>query len=156
MAALRLPPSDVRITADGAILEARSPLVLIANGGSAIAPNFRIYPGIAVDDGWLDVLVFTSSTPAEIAATLGYAGRQQLDRSPHVMHRRARSCGDRGDASPSRRVGRRPARNDASAVQHRPAGFACDAYRVMGFRNCGATAAFVKQLARLRVSECVN
>jgi len=90
-AALRLPPSDIRITLDGAILETRSPLVLVANGGSAIAPQFRIYPGIMIDDGWLDVLVFTSSTPAQIATTLGYAGRQQLDRSPHVIHRRARS-----------------------------------------------------------------
>ena len=89
VAALRLPPSDIRITADGAILEARSPLVLIANGGSAIAPEYRVYPGIAVDDGWLDVLVFTPSTPAQIAATLGHASKQQLDRSPYVRHTRA-------------------------------------------------------------------
>ena len=91
VAAVRLPPSDVRITADGVIFEARSPLVLIANGGSALAPDFRIYPGIAVDDGWLDVLVFTSSTLVQIATTLGYAGMQRLDRSPHVMHSRART-----------------------------------------------------------------
>jgi diacylglycerol kinase (ATP) len=91
VAAFRLPPSDVCITADGTMLEARSPLVLIANGGSAIAPSFQIYPEIAVDDGWLDILVFTPSTPAQIATTLGHAGRQQLDRSPHVMHSRARS-----------------------------------------------------------------
>ena len=97
VAALRLPPSDVHIMADGEILEARSPLVLIANGGSAIAPDFRIYPGIAVDDGWLDVLVFTASTPAQVAATLGYAGRQQLDRSPHVIHRPRPDGGDRGE-----------------------------------------------------------
>ena len=98
VAALRLPPSDVRITADGVILEARSSLVLIANGGSAIAPEYRIYPGITVDDGWLDVIVFTPSTPAQIAATLGYAGKQQLDRSPHVMHSRARTV--KIDAAP--------------------------------------------------------
>jgi YegS/Rv2252/BmrU family lipid kinase len=91
VAAIRLPPSDLRITADGAILEVRSALVLVANGGSAIAPDFRIYPDIAVDDGWLDVLVFTPSTPVEIVTTLRYAGRQQLDRSPHVLHRRART-----------------------------------------------------------------
>ncbi|HEX2281716.1 MAG TPA: diacylglycerol kinase family protein [Thermomicrobiales bacterium] len=91
VAALRLPPSDVRISTDGAVLEVRSRLVLIANGGSAVAPQFQIYPGITVDDGWLDVLVFTSSTPAEIATTLGFAGMQLLDRSPHVTHRRARN-----------------------------------------------------------------
>jgi diacylglycerol kinase family enzyme len=91
VAALRLPPSDIRITADSAFLEARSSLVLIANGGSAIAPEYLIYPGIAVDDGWLDVITFTASTPAQIAATLGHAGMQQLDRSPHVSHIRART-----------------------------------------------------------------
>ena len=98
VSALRLPPSDVRITADGVILEARSSLVLIANGGSAIAPEYRIYPGITVDDGWLDVIVFTPSTPAQIAATLGYAGKQQLHRSPHVTHTRARAV--KIDAAP--------------------------------------------------------
>jgi diacylglycerol kinase (ATP) len=91
VAALRLPPSDIRIAADGEILEARSSLVLIANGGSAIAPEYRIYPGIAVDDGWFDVIVFTPSTPAQIAATLAHAGQQQLDRSPHVTQTRART-----------------------------------------------------------------
>ncbi len=90
LAAIRMPPSDVRITADGSLLEGRSPLVLIANGGSAVAPDFLIYPGITVDDGWLDVLVFTPSTPAQIMMILGYASRQQLHRSSHVMHRRAR------------------------------------------------------------------
>jgi diacylglycerol kinase (ATP) len=91
VAALRLPPSEIRITSDGATVEARSSLVLIANGASAISPEFRVYPGIAVDDGWLDVLIFTASTPAQIAATLGHAGKQQLDRSPHVSHCRART-----------------------------------------------------------------
>jgi diacylglycerol kinase (ATP) len=96
--ALRLPPSDIRITADGAILEASSSLVLIANGGSAIAPEYRIYPGIAVDDGWFNVIIFTPSTPAQIAATLGHAGKQQLDRSPHVTHTRAQTV--KIDAAP--------------------------------------------------------
>ena len=89
--ALRLQASEVRVTADGIVFEGRSPLVLVANGGSAITPQFRIFPGIAVDDGWLDVLIFTSITTAQIATTLGYAARQQLDRSPHVIHRRALS-----------------------------------------------------------------
>jgi diacylglycerol kinase family enzyme len=91
VAALRLPPSDIRIMADGTIIEARSSLVLIANGGSAIAPDYQIYPGIAVDDGWFDVIVFTPATPAQIAATLGHAGMQRLDRSPYVTHARAGS-----------------------------------------------------------------
>jgi diacylglycerol kinase (ATP) len=89
--ALRLPPSDVRITADDTVLKVRSSLVLVANGSSAIAPEYQVYPGIEVDDGWLDVIAFTPSSPAEIAATLSRAGKQQLDRSPHVTHTRAQT-----------------------------------------------------------------
>ena len=90
VSALRLPPSRVRIDADGTAIEADSALVLVANGGSAVTPGFRIYPGIAVDDGWLDVLVFTAVSPVEIAGTLASAGRQRLDLSPHVVRKKAR------------------------------------------------------------------
>jgi diacylglycerol kinase family enzyme len=90
-AALRMAPSEVHIVVDREVVEARSPLVLIANGGSAIAPNFRIYPGVAVDDGLLDVLVFTSLTATQVVATLGDAGRQRLNRSPYVIHRRGQT-----------------------------------------------------------------
>lgn len=97
-AALRLSPSDLVVTADGERIEASSPLVLIANGGSAITPSFEIYPGIAIDDGWLDLLVFTATTPAAVAAALGHLTRQRLDRSPHVIWRRVASV--RVDADP--------------------------------------------------------
>ena len=90
-AAARLQPSLVRVTVDKDQIDVRSSLVLIANGGSAIAPSFQLYPGIAVDDGWLDVLVFTSVNLVQIAATLSYAGRQRLDDSPHVIWRRGRN-----------------------------------------------------------------
>ena len=89
-AALQVAPSNVLVTTDDAHITSHSPLVLVANGGAAITPEFQIYPGIAVDDGWLDVLVFTSTTVTEIASTLGYAGRRQLARSPHVLHHRTR------------------------------------------------------------------
>jgi diacylglycerol kinase (ATP) len=98
VAALQVAPSHVHVTADDAHIALHSPLILVANGGAAITPEFQIYPGIAVDDGWLDVLVFTSTTVAEIASTLGYAGRRQLARSPHVLHHRARRV--RIEASP--------------------------------------------------------
>ena len=122
--ALRLPPSDVRITADGAVFEARSSLVLIANGGSAIAPQFRIYPGITVDDGWLDVLIFTSSTPTQIASNTrlcGDAATRSISPRPAPPHAHR---GDRGSASPSRGARRGPARNHAPAVPHRSSGTA--------------------------------
>ena len=98
-AALALRPSEVRVIADNIEIVASSSLVLVANGGSAIAPGFRIYPGISVEDGWFDVLLFTPSTPGEIAATLWQAAMQRLDRSPHVSWHRARSV--RIEATPS-------------------------------------------------------
>lgn len=89
-AALRLTPSSVEVVADDEIIRARSPLVLVANGSAAISPAFKIHPDIVVDDGWLDILIFTATTPAQVAATLGHVGSQRLDRSPHVIWRRAR------------------------------------------------------------------
>ena len=90
-AALALPASKVCVITDETEIVARSSLVLVANGGSAIAPWFRIYPGISVDDGLLDVLVFTSSAPHEIAGVIWRAATQSLDRSPHVAWTRARA-----------------------------------------------------------------
>jgi YegS/Rv2252/BmrU family lipid kinase len=90
-AALALPPSEVRVVIDDGEIVANSSLVLVANGGAVVAPTFRIYPGVSVDDGWFDVLVFTSATALEIVATLFSVGTQRLDQSPHVTWHRART-----------------------------------------------------------------
>jgi YegS/Rv2252/BmrU family lipid kinase len=90
-AALRIAPSTMRVTMDDVTIETRSPLVLVANGGSAITPEFKLHDEIMVDDGWLDALVFTATTPAQIATTLAYLGSQRLELSPHVIWRRARA-----------------------------------------------------------------
>jgi diacylglycerol kinase (ATP) len=96
--ALRLAPSAVIVRADDLELTARSPLVLVANGAAAVAPAFKIHPHIEVDDGWLDILIFTAATPAQVAATLGHVGSQRIEKSPHVIWQRARSV--RIDADP--------------------------------------------------------
>jgi diacylglycerol kinase (ATP) len=96
--ALRLAPSLVSIVADGVEIETRSSLVLVANGSATIAPTFKLHPDIAVDDGWLDLLVFTATNPGEIAATLGRLGSQRLDRSPHIIWQKAKAISI--DASP--------------------------------------------------------
>jgi diacylglycerol kinase (ATP) len=90
-AALRLNPSSVMVTCDAERIEVASPLVLVANGGAAVAPTFKLHPHISSDDGWLDVLVFTATTPSQVAATLGQLGSQRLDRSPYVIWRRTRA-----------------------------------------------------------------
>ena len=78
------------VTADSETFELVSPLVLVANGGSVASPRLRLYPGLRKDDGWLDVLVFTAALPLTIARTLGAFAARRLDRSPYVLHRRAR------------------------------------------------------------------
>lgn len=87
---LRYPAIDFTIKADEATIEVTSPLVLVANGGSIIAPGMTIYPGIRKDDGLLDVLVFTPRGPFQIARTLGRVVTRGLARSPFVFRFPAR------------------------------------------------------------------
>ncbi len=88
--ALRLPAAEVRLAIDGETLDLTSPLVLIANGMSVIHPRFRVHQAFRPDDGWIDVMVVTATSPRAIASTLGRLTLTQLHRSPHVLHRRAR------------------------------------------------------------------
>jgi len=88
--ALRLPPSRFEIVADGQRLSVTSPLVLVANGGSIISPMLRLLPDVRHDDGWLDLLVFSATTPPEIALTLGQVVTRRLDRSAFLVRIRAR------------------------------------------------------------------
>jgi diacylglycerol kinase (ATP) len=87
--AVRLESAAVTVSADEETMETRSALVLIANGGAAIAPAFKLHRMIELDDGWLDVLIFTAVTPPQIAATLARLGSRQLEGSPHLIWRRA-------------------------------------------------------------------
>jgi YegS/Rv2252/BmrU family lipid kinase len=84
------PPARFRITVDGEVLECDSPLVLVANGGSIIRPGIDVHPGILYDDGLLDVVVFTATTPIEIASTLGHFATRSLERSRLTVHLRGR------------------------------------------------------------------
>jgi diacylglycerol kinase (ATP) len=88
--ALRTAPALVRVTVDGTVLTTRSPLVLVANGGAIVTPALALYPDITVDDGWLDILVFSTVTPPQIVAALGLTGLRRLHRSPHVRRLRGR------------------------------------------------------------------
>jgi len=79
------PPVRFTIRADETTIEVVSPLVLVANGGSVIAPGLTLYPGIRKDDGLLDVLIFTPRGPVQIARTLGRAATRGLAHSPFVL-----------------------------------------------------------------------
>jgi diacylglycerol kinase (ATP) len=88
--ALQLGSTDVRLTVDDVVSTHNSPLVLVANGGSFISPNLSLFPGISYDDGWLDVLVFTCTTGAEMLATLASIGTGRSESSQFVTRFRGR------------------------------------------------------------------
>ena len=84
------PPAQFIIRADDTTIEVISPLVIVANGGSVIAPGLTLYPGIRKDDGLLDVLIFTPKGPVQMLRTLGRAATRGLSNSPFVLRITAR------------------------------------------------------------------
>lgn len=86
VAALRTLPVRYTIRTPDTEMHVVSPLVLIANGGSIIHPRFRLHSGIRKDDGLLDVLVITATTPVELARVLGRLATMNLERSPYLIH----------------------------------------------------------------------
>ncbi len=89
--ALREPPVRFTIETDDGMLEADSPLVLVANGGAVIHPILRVDPAIRADDGWLDVLVFTATDPVAVARTISGFAIGRLAESPDVFTIRTRA-----------------------------------------------------------------
>jgi YegS/Rv2252/BmrU family lipid kinase len=88
---LTAPPSHFTITIDGSTIETSSPLVLVANGPSILNRQFPVYRDIRSDDGWLDVIVLTATSPLPIVATVGRLLTRQIARSRHVVRIRART-----------------------------------------------------------------
>lgn len=86
VAALRTLPVRYTIRTPDTEVQVVSPLVLIANGGSIIHPRFRLHPAIRKDDGLLDVLIITATTPVELARVLGRLAMMNLERSPYLIH----------------------------------------------------------------------
>jgi diacylglycerol kinase family enzyme len=112
--ALRLPPVRFTISADGARSTVTSPLVLVANGSSVISPAWRLVPDVLPDDGWLDLLVFSASSPLAVAATLGRLATFGLHHSAYLIRTRARHI--EIDAEP-----RLPLQLDGDVVAEMPA-----------------------------------
>jgi diacylglycerol kinase family enzyme len=90
-AALTLPPSLVRVTVDDVSVERTSSFVLVANGGSLVAPALTLDRQIVNDDGWLDVLIFAPIAPLSGADLLRHAGQRRIASSPHITHLRGRT-----------------------------------------------------------------
>ena len=84
--ALNQPPVRLQIQTPDTKIEVASPLVLVANGASIINPRLRLNSLIRNDDGLLDVLVITATTPVELARVFARFATLQLERSPYLIH----------------------------------------------------------------------
>jgi len=85
VAALRRPLSRFTIRSREMEVEGvASPLVLVANGPSVIAPLLKLDTRIRPDDGNLDVLVMTATRPDQLARLLARIALRQLGGSPFV------------------------------------------------------------------------
>ncbi len=83
--ALLRPLSSFSIQAEEMQIDGvRSPLVLVANGPSIIAPKLQLDKRIRYDDGLLDVMVVTATRPIELASVLAQMARRQMFESPFV------------------------------------------------------------------------
>lgn len=83
--ALRRPLSRFTIQSDEMQIErVRSPMVLVANGSSIIAPMLQLDTRIRPDDGNLDVFVVTATRPDELARVFARMALRQMSGSPFV------------------------------------------------------------------------
>jgi len=120
VAALRTPPVRYTIRTPETEIQVVAPLVLIANGGSIIHPRFRLlHSEILVDDGLLDVLVITATSPVELAGVLGRLATMNLERSPYLIHLKTTEV----SVSAPTNV---PVELDGDVVTQTPATFAID------------------------------
>jgi YegS/Rv2252/BmrU family lipid kinase len=111
---LRLPPARFHVETESARFELTSPMVLVANGAGIIRPSLYVYPGISSDDGWLDLIAVTATAPRAIASVLARFASRSMQRSPHVLHAKARRI--RIEAEP-----RMPVQVDGDVIGTSPA-----------------------------------
>jgi YegS/Rv2252/BmrU family lipid kinase len=86
----KAPLFECTIRADGEAIEMTAIVVLVVNAGRLGAAPFRFAPNIAIDDGWLDIVVYRPRNTMERAGVLWRIFRQRADGSS-MMQRKARS-----------------------------------------------------------------
>ena len=86
----KAPLFECTIRADGEAIEMTAIVVLVVNAGMLGAAPFRFAPNIAIDDGWLDIVVYRPRNTMERAGVLWRIFRQRADGSS-MMQRKARS-----------------------------------------------------------------
>jgi YegS/Rv2252/BmrU family lipid kinase len=86
---LSLPPANFTIVADGVETRTVSPMVVVANGSTLIAPHVSLDPSITPNHRQFDVLIFTATRPLAMARTVARVATHGLQHSPFVTHMRA-------------------------------------------------------------------
>lgn len=86
----RAPMFECTIRVDGEEVQMTAVVVLVVNAGMLGAAPFRFGPGIAIDDGWLDVCVYRPRNGRERAGVLWSLVRQRPD-GISMLQRKARS-----------------------------------------------------------------
>ena len=96
---LRLPPARFHVETESATFDLTSPMVLVANGAGIIRPSLYVFPGISSNDGWLDLIAVTATHAPAIASVLARFASRSMDRSPHILHARAKRIRIESDPS---------------------------------------------------------
>jgi len=87
----RAPLFDCTIRADGVEWSVEAVEVLVANAGMLGAAPFRFGPGIALDDGWLDLCVYSPRTLLDRLTVLGSIVTGRQNHCPDISFRKVRS-----------------------------------------------------------------
>lgn len=85
----RAPLFDCTIRTDGEEIQLTAVVVLVVNAGMLGAAPFRFGPGIAIDDGWIDVCVYRPRNARERVSVLWSIIRQHPD-GQRILQRKAR------------------------------------------------------------------
>lgn len=88
--ALRLNAFDACVDVDGETVRERATLVLVANGGALFGGMFLLGPGIAPDDGQLDVCVYSTPRLSDLVQVLWRVLRRDFRPHPRMRFVRGR------------------------------------------------------------------
>ncbi|MBX3133949.1 MAG: diacylglycerol kinase family lipid kinase [Gemmatimonadaceae bacterium] len=80
----------VRVEADGQVYEREAALAMIANVGAVMDGRFGLGPGVAPDDGWLDVCVLSAAGLRDGLTLAWRMARRDFRADPRMLFVRAR------------------------------------------------------------------
>jgi diacylglycerol kinase family enzyme len=86
---MKAKPTAFTLTVDGTVTELSATTVLVANCPRVFPPHARLRPGIAMDDGILDIVALNVSGPAD-TLRLWYTLAREQDDPRRIRHLRGR------------------------------------------------------------------